>query len=66
MAINLQKGQRVSLDNSMKLGRASVLFSATLTPVEYFLQTLGGGESAKRRGPLLSPRPPGGGADDPV
>ena len=36
------------LNDSMKLGRASVLFSATLTPVDYFIETLGGGESAKR------------------
>lgn len=36
------------LDASMALGRASVLFSATLTPADYFIQTLGGGESAKR------------------
>ena len=31
------------LDASMALGRASILFSATLSPAEYFIQTLGGG-----------------------
>ena len=36
------------LDASMALGRASVLFSATLSPVDYFIETLGGGENAKR------------------
>lgn len=36
------------LDESMKLGRASILFSATLTPVDYFIQTLGGGDDSKR------------------
>lgn len=36
------------LDASMTLGRASVLFSATLSPVDYFIKTLGGGENAKR------------------
>ena len=35
------------LDASMALGRASVLFSATLSPTDYFIQTLGGGEDAK-------------------
>lgn len=35
------------LDASLALGRAGVLFSATLTPAEYFIRTLGGGESAK-------------------
>ena len=35
------------LDASMALGRASILFSATLSPAEYFIQTLGGGPAAK-------------------
>lgn len=35
------------LNASMALGRASILFSATLSPAEYFIQTLGGGEGAK-------------------
>ncbi len=34
------------LDASMALGRASVLFSATLAPIPYFIETLGGGEQA--------------------
>lgn len=36
------------LDASMSKGRASVLFSATLLPADYFIATLGGGEQAKR------------------
>ena len=36
------------LDASMARGRAAVLFSATLTPFPYFIQTLGGGEDALR------------------
>ncbi|MEG2697309.1 MAG: ATP-dependent DNA helicase, partial [Ruthenibacterium sp.] len=36
------------LDASMALGRASILFSATLTPSDYFIRTLGGGDGAKR------------------
>lgn len=36
------------LDGSMSLGRASVLFSATLSPLPYFIRTLGGGEEAHR------------------
>ena len=35
------------LDESLSLGRAVVLFSATLTPPGYFLETLGGGENSK-------------------
>lgn len=46
------------LDASMALGRASVLFSATLSPVDYFIATLGGGEGAKRIG-VGSPFEPG-------
>ena len=44
------------LDASMALGRASVLFSATLAPADYFIATLGGGDSAKRT-QLESPFP---------
>ncbi|MEG1925923.1 MAG: ATP-dependent DNA helicase [Ruthenibacterium sp.] len=44
------------LDASMALGRASILFSATLSPVDYFITTLGGGENAKRT-QLTSPFP---------
>lgn len=36
------------LDASMASGRASILFSATLSPLPYFMETLGGGEDAKR------------------
>lgn len=36
------------LDASMAQGQAAVLFSATLAPVDYFIETLGGGENAKR------------------
>lgn len=36
------------LSASLALGRAAVLFSATLSPMEYFIQTLGGGEQAAR------------------
>ena len=35
------------LQNAMKKGRASILFSATLTPTEYFTSMLGGGEDAR-------------------
>lgn len=35
------------LDASLALGRAGVLFSATLSPAEYFLRTLGLGENAQ-------------------
>lgn len=34
------------LDNCMKKGRASILFSATLTPISYFSDLLGGGRDA--------------------
>ena len=44
------------LDASMASGRASVLFSATLSPLPYFMETLGGGEGAKRIA-LQSPFP---------
>lgn len=44
------------LSASMALGRASILFSATLSPVDYFISTLGGGEHAKRTA-LKSPFP---------
>jgi Rad3-related DNA helicase len=40
----------------LALGRAGVLFSATLSPVDYFIQTLGGGTQAKRIG-VESPFP---------
>lgn len=42
------------LDRSMALGRSSILFSATLSPAEYFIKTLGGGEDARFL-PLSSP-----------
>ncbi len=45
------------LDASLALGRAGILFSATLTPAEYFIRTLGGGEEAKAIG-LRSPFAP--------
>lgn len=35
------------LDESMGKGRASILFSATLSPLPYFVSVLGGGEEAK-------------------
>ncbi len=35
------------LEESLSLGRASVLFSATLLPLPYYRETLGGGEDAK-------------------
>lgn len=38
----------VFLERSMSLGRASVLFSATLSPLDYFRTVLGGGSEAKR------------------
>lgn len=34
--------------NSLKKGTAACLFSATLTPIEYFLELLGGNEESKR------------------
>ena len=34
------------VDASMALGRASILFSATLSPVDYFIRTLGCEDSA--------------------
>lgn len=34
------------LDNRLRLGRASILFSATLTPTSYFSDLLGGGREA--------------------
>lgn len=34
------------LDNCMKRGKAAILFSATFSPLEYFLDVLGGGEGA--------------------
>lgn len=36
------------LSASLAQGQAAVLFSATLAPVDYFIETLGGGEDAKR------------------
>ena len=36
------------LDRCMGKGRAAVLFSATLSPLDYFIDLLGGGESALR------------------
>ncbi len=45
------------LEDSLALGRAGILFSATLTPAEYFIRTLGGGEKAKAIG-LRSPFEP--------
>lgn len=35
------------LNASFSLGRAGILFSATLSPLDYFIRTLGGGENAK-------------------
>ena len=35
------------LDEALKKGRASVLFSATLSPMPYYREVLGGGEEAK-------------------
>jgi len=35
------------LRDAMKKGRASILFSATLSPMEYFTSMLGGGEDAR-------------------
>lgn len=45
------------LDKSLSLGRAAVLFSATLQPLPYYRATLGGGEDAKLLN-LQSPFPP--------
>jgi DNA excision repair protein ERCC-2 len=36
------------LSEAMKRGKASILFSATLTPIEYFMKTLGGEETSYR------------------
>lgn len=36
------------VDASLAQGQAAVLFSATLLPMDYFIDTLGGGENAKR------------------
>ena len=36
------------LDASLNQGQAAILFSATLLPMDYFMDTLGGGERAKR------------------
>lgn len=44
------------LSKAMERGRASVLFSATLTPLDYFVSVLGGDESARRL-TLASPFP---------
>jgi len=35
------------LDERLSNGRAAILFSATLTPAKYFMDVLGGGESAR-------------------
>ena len=40
----------------MERGKASVLFSATLTPLDYFISVLGGDENSKRL-TLASPFP---------
>lgn len=45
------------LEASFALGRAGILFSATLTPAEYFIRTLGGGDAARAIG-LRSPFAP--------
>lgn len=45
------------LQKSMELGRAAVLFSATLSPLDYFREMLGGTEADKRL-TLPSPFPP--------
>lgn len=44
------------LDNAMKRGKAAILFSATLSPSDYFIDVLGGGEGA-RYAALPSPFP---------
>lgn len=45
------------LDESMAKGRGAVLFSATLSPLPYFVSVLGGGEDAKTLA-VPSPFPP--------
>lgn len=42
------------LNNAMKLAKAAILFSATLTPLSYFYSILGGDEKTKK---LLLPSP---------
>ena len=42
------------LDSCLKKGKAAVLFSATLTPLDYFSAVLGGNEESKR---LMLPSP---------
>lgn len=44
------------LSKTMERGKASVLFSATLTPLDYFISVLGGDENSKRL-TLTSPFP---------
>lgn len=44
------------LSKAMERGKASVLFSATLTPLDYFISVLGGDENSKRL-TLASPFP---------
>lgn len=44
------------LSKAMERGKASVLFSATLTPLDYFISVLGGDENSKRL-TLTSPFP---------
>jgi DNA excision repair protein ERCC-2 len=44
------------LDKAMRKGKAAVLFSATLTPLDYFIQILGGNEDSGRMR-LRSPFP---------
>ena len=46
------------LDLSMRAARASILFSATLTPTDYFVDVLGGGKGALQLS-LPSPYDPG-------
>lgn len=36
------------LSATMELGRSTILFSATLTPMDYYMQVLGGGEQARK------------------
>ena len=40
MAINLQKGQRVSLDNSMKLGLAGIRIAMTVVQISTWMPLL--------------------------
>ncbi len=42
------------LEEAMKRGKSAILFSATLTPLQYFTSILGGGDSGKN---LLLPSP---------